>query len=832
MSLVGVAWALGTACGPADGAPPDAVETQAASAEGDLPPEEGEPAPDQAPIVEPSTYVGGGWAGGDAAELTGAYCTPGTAQLCPDGTVSRCTLSAHTKLETLDGPYGIVCIANTSAERHCSTGRLKKCVVPGTTSGAHGWFLNPAGSPMYKSAQGIADNVAEFHSTGHIWKFIQSGSTNYHNGTSGSDTGCAGSALVTMYSTGYLQSCTSNATYGKTIPGATPPMGSPASFTCRAGYSHSFHPNHGLASCTFYAGTLLSSTAPTPFGTATCAKGTTTAPLSGSLHASGYLASCTLGADFVANTSAGAFTCQAGKPLTLDSAGNITACTLAAEATVPTQRGLDATCKAGSTIGLTAAGDLIGSCTLKTALTIPRVPIGAAAAASMTCAANTSVTITTDGYASRCTPTTDQVVGSQRSGNVVCRANAQLAVFTSASARGQLQSCTPPTGTSVPVVREAAPADATSCAGGLTVTLHEDGYLNACTLVAGSAENVTGPAPGLVALRCSAGKVAFDAAGVVTACTIADPETLTTERYSNISCGAGSALSFTAAGKVYGTCLLTANAAVGFVPVGTAAAKAVTCKAATPLILTASGYASTCTPTAELAVARTVKNAGVLSCQANNEVDVVASGASAGYVLSCRVGGAAAYTVYVAPIGEALQWVLGAKVGTDVVFFDDGFVSLATSHGVDQNGVYGVRTFDDPDSTATENVSCKHNAPIAIQTANRRLAVCTLGRPQVTGVHSVDGKRRICPRFGEAEFSTRGTGTGVYEVISTVDGVSASTACPLEPGEACTSSAQCAPGATCITTSNTCGKVPSGGQCTLNAQCASSACSMTTYTCS
>jgi len=827
LPLLAAAWALASACGPVD-APPtadDTIESQAAPVAGDPPVDEAPPIgePEAAPVPEASApYVSGGWAGGHTARLTSELCVSGTVQLCPDNSVSRCTLSGHTMLETLTGNYGTVCTANTAVERHCAGGRLKKCTVPGNPWGRHGWFIDPANPSTFKGASGVAGNVAEFYSTGHIWKFLQNGLTNYHNGTSFNDITCSAGLTTTMYATGFVQSCTGGA---KTYAGPTPPAGSAASLSCGLGVQ-SFHPDHRIASCTINPTAASASTAPTPHGMATCARGA-----AATLHANGYLSSCTLDVDFTVNT----LTCQSGKPLTLDSAGNITSCTLRVEATVPTQRGADATCKAGSTIGITPAGDLFGNCVLRTELTVPRVPLGAAAAANMTCAANTAVTITTDGYASRCTPTTDTVVGSARSSNVTCKANAQLSVFTSVAARGQLAGCTPTTNLSV--VREAAPADATSCAANLPVALHEDGYLASCTLAAGNAESITGPAAN--AMRCSGGgTLAFHADGSVAACRIADAETLPTERYGNVSCAANSALSFTSAAKVYGDCALTANAAVGFVPVvfpgGAAAAKAVTCKSGTALVLTSAGYASTCTPTAELAVAKTPKNSGVLSCQADHEVNVATSGTCVGCVLSCRVGGTSNYQIQLAPIGEAGTTILGAKAGTDLELFDDGFVSLATSGSVTQDEAYSVATFHDPATTAAEYAFCKHNAAIAIQTSNRRLAMCTLGRAAATGVRSADGKKRICRRFGVAEFETRGAGGGRYEVINKLDGVDAETACPREPGETCTSNTQCA-GGSC--NAGVCGKVPRGGACTLHSHCAGGLCSISgttpplTYTC-
>lgn len=823
LPLLALAWALASACGPVDASPTadDTIESQAAPVEGEPPIGEAPPIgePESAPLPEAAPpYVSGGWAGGHSARLTSELCVSGTVQLCADGTVSRCTLSGHTMLETLPGNYGTICTANTAVERHCAGGRLKKCTVPGNPWGRHGWFIDPANPTAYKGASGTAGNVAEFYSTGHIWRFVQSGLTNYHNGTSFNDITCSAGQTTTMYATGFVQSCTGGA---KTYAGPTPPTGGAASLSCGLGVQ-SFHPDHRIASCTINSSVgSPASTAPTPHGMATCARGA-----AASLHVNGYLSSCALGADFVVNTSAGPLICQSGKPLILDNVGNVTSCTLRVEATVPTQRGADATCKANSTIGLTPAGDLFGNCVLKTALMLPRVPLGAAAAANMTCAANTAVTLTTDGYASRCTPTTNTVVGSARSGNVTCKANAQLTVFTSVAARGQLASCTPALNTSV--VREAAPADVTSCAADLPLTHHEDGYLASCTLAAGTMESITGPAA--TAIRCSGGgTLAFHTDGSVAACRIADAETLPTERYGNLGCAATSALSFTSTAKVYGDCALTANAAVGFVPVGTAAAKAVTCKSGTALVLTSSGYASTCTPTAELAVAKTLKYSNVLSCQADHEVNVATSGTCVGCVLSCRVGGATNYNVYVEAIGEATAATpLGAKPGTDLELFDDGFVALATSGSATLDGVYGVPTYHDPNSTVTDTIYCKHNAAIAIQTGNRRLAMCTLGRPVATGVRSVDGKRRICPRFGVAEFATRGAGGGVYEVITQLDDVAAETACPLEPGEACTSNAQCA--GTC--NAGICGKVPMGGACTINTQCVSNRCdTTTTYTC-
>lgn len=788
------AWVLVSACGPVDVAPTgdEALESQAA------------------PV-----------AGGYTAELVAAFCT-GTIARCADGTVSRCTLTEDTRLGTVsDGNFGVVCSGGKVAERHCVGGRLKKCTA--ATSGIMGWYLDPypttSGGP--RQAHAVDATIAEFHTTGYVSKYVQNSSVLYDNGPS-STVGCLTNKTATLYETGFVQSCTA---YGvRTFLGSMPPTGSRASLRCTQGALQSFHTDQGIASCTIDPTNGYDApTAPTPFGMATCSKGTAAFPKVVSVHANGYLASCTLDTDFTVTTLTGRqFTCQRGKPLTLDEAGNFTSCALSAESTLPTQHGGDATCKAGSTIGFTPEGYLTGTCVLKNALSLPLVPVGTAVAANTTCAANTTVALTTDGYASRCTPTTNTVVGSARSGNVTCKANAQLTVFTSGAERGRLASCTPTTNT--PVVREAAPSVATSCEANLPLTIHADGYLASCTLAMGSSAAVTGPNG--IAMSCSGGgTLAFHTTGAVAACRIAEDETLPTEHYDNVACAATSALSFTSGGRVYGDCALTADAAVGFVRVGTAPAKLVTCKSGTTLVLTSAGYASTCTPTADLAVAKTPKSSVVLSCQADHEVNVATSATCVGCVLSCRVGGATNYTVQVEAIGEASgNWTLGAAPGTDLDLFDDGFVARVTPGSSNPDATYSMPTYHDPNSTLTESVNCKYNAAMTIQTGNRRLAMCTLGRAVATGAHSVDGRRRICPRLGVATFSTRGPIGDRYDVITTLDGVDAQVACPREPGETCASNEQCGPGGTCNMTTLVCDKVPTNGACTTNAQCVSNDC--------
>lgn len=803
------------ACGGAD--LPD-TELAAGAAVGDPEPAPAAPAPEEAPVVaEASGIVLSAASCAPSAPIT--YC-PGTD---PNRPVAKCTLAATTYVNTLDGSYAVSCSANLEVEQHCgTTPRLKKCTPTGNPAHPGSYVNRTGGTAAYTGALGAPGATAEFFATGEVWKYSPHAGTNYRGPSDDTLVMCVVANPVTLRASGYLDTCKFRVPIGtsKTFPGpsvidnpGTAELEVQAQVPCRTDSVVSLHDNRGLRACSVvHTNTAV---ATERFGSVQCK-----ADAALSLHADGFLDSCTLAADAAVNSptvsgTSRALTCAAGTVLNLADTGQVEACTTkGAPVTLATQRSGNVVCRAGSALTFTAAGHVTGSCTIDSDTALLRLPYGVGAVgAAITCKAATGITLTSDGFVSKCTPTAATSVDTFLGNTVACKAASTVTLHASGTSRGYLSGCTL-TSAAALARRVGAPV---ACAADAPASFHTDGYLASCRL--GAVTGATTPAAsGGVAVRCQSGTtLGYTSAGALAACTLADVESLTSERFGSLGCATGSALVFSTAGYPTGTCALTAHSAVSWPPQGTAAAASVTCASGTPLTLTADGYASECTSPGVVSI-RTLKSSTLVSCSAQSPVVVGASGASRGYLKSCLLG--ANYAGVVAKIGEvANDSGLTCAADTPMGLADDGYLAQCTPTLATATAYSTIRVYDDPATSAYQAVPCAVGEELRLTSAHR-LESCTLRAAYTTGRYA-GAPSRICPAGQWAELDTISAAGDVYEVMARLDGVPLTTACKLEPAEACTSGAQCASG-TC--TSGSCTKLARDGACSTAAQCLSGSC--------